>query len=59
MTCCVCGEALNMSESVRIELSGRALFVVQYACVVCGLNLAREIVPADELPAIFLAKKGA
>jgi hypothetical protein len=50
MKCVCCGIELEMGRAVRVELTGPAIFVVQFACEPCGRKLARALVPHVERP---------
>lgn len=48
LKCCACARPLTHGFAIRVELSGKDVFVVQYLCRGCGQGLARTLVPHAE-----------
>lgn len=50
--CCACDVAAPIGSAVRIELSNAKMYVVQYLCDHCAVEVARCIAP-EEIKAAY------
>ena len=47
LPCRACDQPAYLDEAVRLELNSPSLYVVQYLCPACGLEMARTLCPEE------------